>query len=192
MRTRWLMMIALLGSAAVACKKQAIDSSTVRAPAVVETAAVPADARHGGAKADRSAAPPAPGNDAQARPADVGLDISKLPHQVLAGTDLEPLSAFLATAEAPKPGRYIAEAGGSTFEAHLRTGASADVQRTYREPGMAPAKKRYGDLRVQGKALVGAGVYILGTKEGILVLELNSGTESISADHWVLYWRPKS
>jgi hypothetical protein len=115
------------------------------------------------------------------------------PTEVLDGTDLVELND-LRPAELPSPleGTYQAEQGGAmaTVSITLQTDDRWIVMRTYEEPELEAEVKEYVAER-DGAALVGidGDLAIQGTEEGLLVLELSSGSESIPAAYWVHYIR---
>jgi hypothetical protein len=115
------------------------------------------------------------------------------PEWVLDGTDMFSLSEMkLAPLPRHLEGLYGAEQGGAEVKVtikRLKDGAW-EVIREHREPGLPPDKKTYRIVR-KGQRAVSANnaVRIQGTTEGIIMLELNSGTESIPADFWMHYVR---
>ncbi len=119
--------------------------------------------------------------------------VASEPGWVLDGTDMLPLADVLLEDLRPSPAAdYWAEQGGSEITVTII--ATADgfwaVKRVYREPGLDPHIRHYQTER-SGQLLVSRseGLTIQGTQEGILMLELKSGVESIPADFWIHYVR---
>lgn len=133
--------------------------------------------------------PPAGATDA-AQPVHTLLET---PTAVLDGTDLVELND-LRRAELPPhlEGTYEAEQGGAVASVSI-TAQPGDrwlVERTYQEPELEAQTKDYVAER-DGAAFVGidGDLAIQGTEEGLLVLELNSGSDSIPPDYWIHYLR---
>ena len=112
---------------------------------------------------------------------------------VLDGTDLQETQQaqrLSAQALAPWEGRYRSEQGGSIL--HLVITASGDnswaLKRNYSEPGMPTVEKSY-QLHLLQDGLVSrdANIAVKKTNEGVMVLELDSGIDSIPASYWVHY-----
>jgi len=113
---------------------------------------------------------------------------------VLDGTDLIDMAALkLLAADKIREGKYISEEGGSQLELTVsRKGKQWTIKRRYEEPELKPQTRVYqaeasGPLLVSGKK----DFYMRVSSDGLLVLELHSGLESIPASYWILY-RPVS
>lgn len=136
--------------------------------------------------AEEPKAEPAP-----APPADWKKELSGLPESVLVGTDVIPLAELLGSATPiPLTGTYQCEQGGATAEVHLETNAKGRrLTREFAEPGTAAQVRRYDNLRSQanGMWLSGKDLEIVGTKQGILVLEKDSQVDGIPAELWIEY-----
>lgn len=119
--------------------------------------------------------------------------LREAPTWVLDGTDLVELNE-LRSAELPPilQGTYRAEQGGAMVSLSIiaESGDRWIVKRIYEEPELEPEIKEYVAER-RGAALTGIDddLAIQGTAEGLLVFELNSGTDSIPPDYWVHYLR---
>ena len=113
------------------------------------------------------------------------------PTWVLDGTDLLELGDLRRTDLPSQPGgRYGAEQGGSELSLSITGGADGrwTVERRYKEPGADAQVVTYTAER-RGAALISTdgSLTIQGTEEGVLVLELNSGNDSLPPDYWVHY-----
>ena len=109
---------------------------------------------------------------------------------VLDGTDLIDLSALkLLAAEKIRQGKYSSEEGGSQLELTVsRKGKQWTIKRRYEEPELKARTKVY-KAEVNGPVLVSGkkDFYMQVTSDGLLVLELHSGLDSIPASYWILY-----
>lgn len=117
------------------------------------------------------------------------------PDAVLDGTELIPLDTLRREAMSDRiAGRYGIEEGGAelTLTITPREDGAWTAERRFAEPGNKPQIARYR-LERCGEALVSAknDIVVQTTREGILVLELASGVESIPAEYWTHYVRKR-
>jgi hypothetical protein len=109
---------------------------------------------------------------------------SKLPTEVLDGTDVADLSSF-------KPANisgvhFHAEIGGANIEIDAQVlNELYKIQRIYKEPDLENIVTNYNNLCVKEGRLYGENVRGIFTEKGILWLELKSGNEFISSDLWI-------
>ena len=111
---------------------------------------------------------------------------------VLDGTDLIPIEQ---TAPAPfslteVAGEYATEQGGAalTLTVRLQDG-SLEIERRFMEPGREILVKRYvlQKSNPQGAASSLEDIFLIQTQNGVLLLEKDSGVESIAATYWICY-----
>jgi hypothetical protein len=89
------------------------------------------------------------------------------------------------------PGEYRAEQGGAELSVSLsRTDGAWDLRRSFAEPGEVPHRASHR-CSVSGDALVSVDrtLFLRPTADGILLLELKSGSDAIPATHWTHYRR---
>ena len=112
---------------------------------------------------------------------------------VLDGTDLIDIDEIKRVALGLKniEGHYQTEQGGSIL--YLSISHKQDhwvIDRVYTEPAMPKASKQYQAKQHKfGLANDNASLVIQRTTEGVLVYEMDSGSESIPNEYWVHYLR---
>ncbi|MBX2857711.1 MAG: hypothetical protein KTR17_03530 [Cellvibrionaceae bacterium] len=91
-------------------------------------------------------------------------------------------------------GKYRSEQGGSILNLQIIADSSDAwvLSREYSEPGLKVAAKNY-QLQPLNDSLVSqdADIVVQKTLDGVLVLELNSGIDSIPSSYWVHYLQVK-
>lgn len=117
---------------------------------------------------------------------------------MLDGTDLLELGDLRRTDLPSQPGAATGRSRGAPScpfrspagrtAAGRSSGATWTVERRYKEPGADAQVVTYTAER-RGAALISTdgSLTIQGTEEGVLVLELNSGNDSLPPDYWVHY-----
>jgi hypothetical protein len=117
-------------------------------------------------------ASPSPGSNSPATPAELRRELSALPENVLAGTDVVPLADHLASAvPIPQSGAFRSEQGGATAEVRIMTGPQeVTLAREFTEPGTKTQTKRYDGLqaRANGVRLSSANLEVLGMRQSLL------------------------
>lgn len=109
---------------------------------------------------------------------------SKLPTDVLYGTDVADLSSF-------KPVNFSGvsfqtEIGGASIEINAQAlNGRYNIKRIYKEPDVENIITNYNNLCIKEGRLYGEHVRGIFTEKGILWLELKSGNEFISSDLWI-------
>jgi hypothetical protein len=113
------------------------------------------------------------------------------PEIVLVGTDVFEFASFtVRPLDLSATGQYGVEQGGAELTLNLSPvgGRSWRVERTHQEPGEPQDRVVYNVELREGMMLSSDGnVVVLGTSDGVLVLERTSGT--IPANYWVHYLR---
>lgn len=112
---------------------------------------------------------------------------------VLDGTDLIDISALdiRPLDSSAIDGRYTAEQGGAELALIVtQNGNQWAIERTYSEPELVAEVRTY-QAKMQEGMLVSSGedLFAKGTSDGLLVLELQSGLDSIPASYWTHYLR---
>lgn len=109
---------------------------------------------------------------------------SKLPTEVLDGTDVADLSSFKPANSSGK--HFNTEMGGASIEISAQAlNGLYKIQRIYKEPDLENIVTNYNNLCVKEGRLYGENVRGIFTEKGILWLELKSGNEFISSDLWI-------
>lgn len=126
----------------------------------------------------------------------VGVDATNalaatLPTEVLEGTHFLPLSDFKTVALTPsKALRCRAETGGAELSLSISPAGdgSWQVERAYLEPGFDEQTRSY-TLKASGNGLISTreNARILGTRDGLLVLEQDADNSFIPPDFWIYY-----
>lgn len=189
LRSRWcaagvcLALGSCTGSAAQRPAPEARQNSlTEAAPVQAPQAPKPAAAKPPPARES-----PAPATKPRSIALDWRKELANLPENVLVGTDVTPLSDFMNTIqEIPSSGSFSSEQGGANASVKLD---GQTLTREFAEPGSKPQLKRYDGLQRHADSMraSGQGVELIGVKEGILVLEKNSGVEGIPNSLWIEY-----
>jgi hypothetical protein len=149
-----------------------------------------------GACTDSPAPPPAntetpPSSSAQLPSAAISWPLVS---SVLDGTDLVEIQEV-----SPVPfdtsgieGQYHSEQGGAELSLSIRrTGDGLEVERRFQEPGAEKLTKAY-EFRMtssEGAASPQQDAFLKKTRMGLLLLEKQSGVESIPASYWTHYTR---
>lgn len=112
---------------------------------------------------------------------------------ILDGTDMLPnsdIKRVSGSAEVQWAGSYRSEQGGSilTLKITAKSSNHWNLVRNYSEPALKPESKNY-ELRNLYDGLVSkaGNLAVQKTHEGVLVLELESGLDSIPASYWIHY-----
>lgn|GEM_PF-7040871 len=109
---------------------------------------------------------------------------SKLPTEVLDGTDVADLGSFKPTDISGI--HFHTEIGGANIEIDAQAlNGLYKIQRIYKEPDLEKIVTNYNNLCVKEGRLYGENVRGIFTEKGILWLELKSGHEFISPDLWI-------
>jgi hypothetical protein len=111
---------------------------------------------------------------------------------VLDGTDLINMDTLdLRSLGTDIEGEYLSEQGGSELLLTVtRKGEQWTIKRTYNEPEVGKQVRIY-QTKLRDGALISANedLFVQGTTDGLLVLELKSGVDGIPADYWIHYLR---
>ena len=167
----------VLGLELVACRGEAAEAPA--APARVTSGSAETGPAHS------SSPEPLRANEPTKGPFD------SLPQDVLVGTDVEKLTDYLAKRAPIKlPSTYSGEQGGATASVQIRQlNGKASMSRTFKEPGAKAQRAEYSALSIEdgGQRLSAPTVEVIGVKDGVIVLEKNSGTDGIPPTLWVFY-----
>jgi hypothetical protein len=138
-------------------------------------------------------ASPSAGSSSPAAAAELRRELSALPVNVLAGTDVVALADYLASAvPIPQSGAFRSDQGGATAEVRVMPGPQGvTLTREFTEPGTKTQTKRYDGLqaRANGVRLSSANLEVLGMQQSLLVLEKHSGVDGIPDSLWIEYER---
>lgn len=137
-----------------------------------------------------------PVSSSPAAAAELSRELSGLPDSVLVGTDVVPLGSYLtSTVPIPPNGAFRSEQGGATAEVRIAPGTQGvTLTRELTEPGTKAQTKRYDGLQARANSvrLSSANLEVLGTRQGVLVLEKRSGVDGIPDSLWIEYQRPSA
>lgn len=109
------------------------------------------------------------------------------PKNVLVGTDVKLLSLFKIAGHISS-GTYVAEMGGAKLSMHITKNEDAfNLTRTFQESGMPKESKSYEIINTNTSYIDNNKILLVSVKNGILLLEKNSGSFGIPADMWIFY-----
>jgi hypothetical protein len=113
---------------------------------------------------------------------------------VLDGTDVVDIGSVSTVPFDPGgvEGNYRSEQGGAVLSLTVRQRDTVlEVERVFREPGSGSVTKRYEFRTITPEGAVSSRdkAFLKRTRAGLLLLEEQSGVESIPASYWVLYGR---
>ncbi len=109
------------------------------------------------------------------------------PKNVLVGTDVQLLNLF-KIAGPISSGHYVSEMGGANLSLDIYLKEDAlNLSRTFQEPGMPKENKFYEIKKTNTSFIENNQILLVAVRNGILLLEKNSGSFGIPADMWIFY-----